>query len=63
LPAEANLPPAWRVALLKQRIYDIIRRSILTGQLAPGMTINVRATALALGVFSDGVVTGGFLPF
>ncbi len=52
MPAEANLPleRVERSRPLRQQIYDIVRRWILTGELAPGMAIDEKAIALKLGV-------------
>ena len=52
MPAEANLPleRVERTRPLRQQIYDIVRRRILTGELAPGMAIDEKAIAVKLGV-------------
>jgi len=52
MPAKANLPLARveRSRPLRQQIYDIVRRWILTGELAPGMAIDEKAIASKLGV-------------
>jgi DNA-binding GntR family transcriptional regulator len=52
MPAEANLSleRVERSRPLRQQIYDIVRRWILTGELAPGMPIDEKAIAVRLGV-------------
>ena len=49
MPADANAPLE-RSRPLRQQIYDIIRRWILTGEFAPGAPIDEKAIALKLGV-------------
>ena len=47
MPAEAN-SPLERSRPLRQQIYNIIRRWILTGEFAPGTAIDEKAIALKL---------------